>query len=224
MSTAYQDLVDMITPRDTTVPGLKYYPDLEPHVSNDQDHPPSVATQGWISPHEVSDANLAVVRDVVAAMSNASQLHSIVEIGVNRNGERSMSRVLMDERPEFCCYLGIDIEDKSYLDDPERLIHTIQCSSAEQDRVRDKLREIGVGVIDLLFIDGWHSVNQCVNDWQYTDRLSDHGVVILHDTNTHPGCVALFEAIDETMYDKQRYCTEGDFGIAVMRKRANGHS
>jgi len=44
-------------------------------------------------------------------------------------------------------------------------------------------------------------------------------VVMLHDTNTHPGCVALFEAVDENLWIKQRFCTDNDFGIATFRKR-----
>ena len=83
---------------------------------------------------------------------------------------------------------------------------------------------MGVGVIDLLFIDGWHSVNQCANDWHYTDMLSDNGVVILHDTNSHPGCVALFDAVDENQYAKERHCLEADYGIAVFRKLSNANS
>ena len=214
MTTPYDELVALIKPRPTDVQGLKYFPDLEPQVSNDQDFPPA----GWISPVEVTDGNLAVVREVVAEMKARNGLHAILEIGVNRNGERSMSRILMDERPTECHYLGVDIDDKSYLDDPERLTYTIQCSSSEQYLVRDKLRAMGVGILDLLFIDGWHSVNQCVNDWRYTDLLSEDGVVILHDTNSHPGCVALFDAVDEKQYDKQRFCLVADYGIAVFRK------
>jgi hypothetical protein len=214
MDERYQAIRDLIKPRPTAVQGLSYFPDLEPDISNDQDHPPG----GWMSALEVSDANLDVVRNVVTEMKDRDALHAILEIGVNRNGERSMSRILLDERPEQCHYLGVDIDDKSYLDDHDHLIYTVQCSSSDQSKVRDRLREMGVGIIDLLFIDGWHSVNQCVNDWRYTDLLSPTGVVILHDTNSHPGCVALFEAVDPALYHKTRYCLEADYGIAVFRK------
>ena len=220
MSDPYDDLVRLIKPRPTDVQGLRYFPDLEPDVSNDQDFPPA----GWISPLEVTDANLDVVRSVVEEMKARNGLHAIMEIGVNRNGERSMSRILMDERPAECHYLGVDVDDKSYLDDHDNLLYTVQCSSADQHTVRDKLREMGVGILDLLFIDGWHSVNMCVNDWRYTDLLSDQGVVILHDTNSHPGCVALFEAVDPWKYEKQRHCLTADYGIAVFRKIPNGNA
>ena len=216
MTATHSQVVAMITQQPTQVPGLKYFPDLQPWVSNDQDHP--VDVNWWELPRlEVSDCNLAVVQQAVAELG--LNLAAALEIGVNRNGERSMSRIIMDQRPPGSFYLGVDIEDKSYLDDETANTWTIQCSSAERERVTDKMRSNGVGVLDLIMIDGWHSVNQCVNDWQFTERLTDHGIVMLHDTNWHPGCIALWDAIDENAWIKQRYCTENDFGIATFKKR-----
>jgi len=214
MDEKYNELAAMIKPQPTTVQGLKYFPSLEPDVSNDQDAP---IGNYWISQLEVSDANLDVVRSVVQALG--TNLLAALEIGVNRNGDRSMSRVIMDERPKGSFYFGVDIEDKSYLDNESENTYTIRTSSADRALILDRMRQLGVGLLDLIMIDGWHSVNMCVNDWQFTERLTDHGVVILHDTNTHPGCVALFEAVDENLWIKQRFCLEDDFGIATFRKR-----
>ena len=210
----YDELVAMIKQRPTSIAGLKYFPDLEPEVSNDRDAP---LHDRWLSPVEVTDCNLAVVQDVMRELGD--RLLAALEIGVNRNGERSMSRVIMDQRPAGSFYLGVDIDDKSYLDDESTNTWTIRCSSSDRYRVLDKMRERGVGLLDLIMIDGWHSVNQCVNDWQYTERLTDHGVVILHDTNSHPGCVALLEAIDDKLWTKQRLCIGADYGISVIRRR-----
>lgn len=209
----HERVAALIQRRPTAVHGLKFFPDMEPALSNDQDMPP----YGWISSIEVSDCNLAVVRDAVRGLG--PHLAAVMEIGVNRNGERSMSRVLMDERPTGSFYLGVDLDDKSYLDDHAANTHTMRCSSHEQSRIRDYLRNHGVHRLDLLFIDGWHSVNTCVNDWLYADLLSDHGVVILHDTNSHPGCVGLYQAVDEELWTKERHCTENDFGIATFRRK-----
>ena len=215
-NTPYDITVSNINRTATDVWGLKHRPSLEPTVSDDQDSP------GFGSPNareEVSDCNISVVREIVKSMGQ--DLTSMLEIGVNRNGERSMSRVLMDERPEGSFYLGVDIDDKSYLDDPAKNTWTICCNSHATERVAGFMHSKGIKQIDLLFIDGWHSVNTCVNDWQYTRFLSQNGVVIMHDTNSHPGPIALFEAINEDLYDKQRYCTSGeDFGIAVAKRKA----
>lgn len=212
MPDQYQRIAEMIKRRPTDVWGLSCFPDLEPEISNDQDHPLE-----WINTEEVTDCNLRVVRDVVLGMGDRCQ--AIMEIGVNRNGLRSMSRVLMDERPRGSFYLGVDLDDKSYLDDHDRNTWTLRCNSHDQDAIRGFLRGRGVAQLDLLFIDGWHSVNTCVNDWRYADMLRPGGVVMLHDTNSHPGCVALFEAVDHGLFSKERHCLGDDFGIAVFRRR-----
>ena len=209
----YEKTKFLIKPKPTNIPGLKFFPDMEPEVSNDQDMPQF----GLITSIEVSDCNLEVVRHVVKQLGN--KLNAVVEIGVNRNGERSMSRVLIDERPRGSFYLGIDLDDKSYLDNPAENTWTLQTNSHDQDKVRSFIASKGVKNIDLLFIDGWHSVNTCVNDWRYTDLLSPHGIVILHDTNSHPGCVGLFEAVNDFYYVKNRFCTENDYGIAVFESK-----
>jgi hypothetical protein len=201
-----------ITQQPTTLYGLKYFPNLEPHCSNDQDLP----NWGWpINALEISECNLSVVIDVLNKLDSRCQ--SIVEIGVHRNGSRSITQILMDHKPLDCKYLGIDIENKSYLDNPLKNIATIKANSHDKVRVRQKLHHLGIKTIDLLMIDGWHSVYTCVNDWGYTDMLSPYGAVVLHDTNTHPGCIALFNAVDDRLFDKVRYCTErNDMGISVF--------
>ena len=211
---AYDELVGLIQQRPISIAGLKYFPDLEPTVSNDRDAP---LHDIWMSPLEVTDGNLEVMKQVVAGLGD--QLFAALEIGVNRNGDRSMSRIIMDQRPKGSFYFGVNIDDKSYLDDESANTYTIRTSSAERELILDRMRQVGVGLLDLIMIDGWHSVNMCVNDWQFTERLSDHGVVVLHDTNSHPGCVALFEAVDEQLWIKERFCLEDDYGIATFRKR-----
>ena len=209
----YQKTRFLIKPRPTDIHGLKFFPSMEPDVSDDQDMPPF----GWVTNIEVSDCNLEVVRTVVNDLGDT--LTGIMEIGVNRNGERSMSRVLMDNRPRGSFYLGVDLDDKSYLDNPAENTWTIQTSSHDQEKIRAFIADKGIKKIDLLFIDGWHSVNTCVNDWLYTDILNKDGVVILHDTNSHPGCVGLFEAVSDSLYNKVRYCTQNDHGIAVFKRK-----
>lgn len=209
--TPFQRTLEHITKIPTVTYGLKYFPSLEPHASNDRDDP----AWGWHSGPEVSDCNLGVVADVMERIRSTCGV--VMEIGVHRNEGRSMTNILMDKRPPNSIYLGIDIDDKSYLNNFDKKTYTVRCNSHDQLVIRNKLKSIGANKIDVLMIDGWHSVNTCVNDWKYVDLLSDNGVVILHDTNAHPGCVALFDAVDETLFDKERFCTDpSDMGIATF--------
>ena len=203
-----------IKPQPTDIYGLRYFPSLEPECSNDRDMPPF----GNVNSLEVTEDNRTLVSQVVHELGN--KLTAIIEIGVNRNLERSMSQILINDRPQGSFYLGIDIEDKSYLDNPNNNTWTIKCNSNDQHAVRNFLTNKGITQIDLLFIDGWHSVNTCINDWKYADLLSPHGVVMMHDTNSHPGPIALFEAINDELFLKERYFQGfNDNGIAIIKRR-----
>ena len=209
--TPFDQTISHITPRQTVIYGLKFFPNLEPHCSNDQDTP----NWGWPTGPEVSDCNLRVVENVLDRMGQRCRV--IMEIGVHRNEGRSMTNILMDRRPQGSIYVGVDLDDKSYLNDPSSGVYTIRSNSHDQRAIRSRLESIGVNQIDILMIDGWHSVNTCVNDWCYVDLLSDHGAVILHDTNAHPGCVALYHAVDEAIFEKDRQCTDlSDMGITTF--------
>lgn len=211
METPYEKTKACIVKSPTVIYGLSYRPSLEPTVNDNQDHP----AFGWPTGPEISSCNLGVVAQVLARLGDGCK--TIVEIGVHRNEGGSITNVLMDARPAGSTYIGIDVNDKSYLDDASNRVFTIMSNSHDQFSIRRRMQQLGVDSIDLLMIDGWHSVNTCVNDWCYTDMLGDHGVVILHDTNAHPGCVALFEAVDGQVFDKERHCVNNeDMGIATF--------
>ena len=153
-------------------------------------------------------------------------LKCILEIGVNKYSmETSSTGVILDNKPKDCVYLGVDILDKSHLDDAENDVFTLQTNSSDHKRVIDRLKELGHRRIDLLMIDGWHSINAVVNDWQYTQWRSDNAVIIAHDTNAHTGPMLLFDAIDESLFDKKKHCVGKkngvftDWGIAVYKPR-----
>ena len=213
MTEMFDKTVAAISPTPISIYGLKFFPNLQPVVDNNQDLP----AFGWPTGPEVTECNLNVIQSIVDKLGD--KCNAIMEIGVFRNpdSDKNMSHILLYGKPKDAIYLGVDLDDKSFLNDPEKNIHTVQSNSHDQSKIRRKLDEIGVKKLDILMIDGWHSVNTCVNDWCYTDLLSDDGVVILHDTNAHPGCIALFHAVDENLFDKQRHCADiSDMGIATF--------
>ena len=215
MTNAYNRIIELIKPRPTTIQGLRYFPDLEPQVDNNSDAPPF----GWTANQEISDGNRDIVRQAVEYLTTTG-FNAAMEIGVDRSNAASMSRIIMEGRPAGSFYLGVDINDKSYLNNAETNTWTLQCNSHDQTVIREFIASKNITQLDLLFIDGWHSVNTCVNDWRYTDLLRPGGIVLLHDSNSHPGCAALFDAVDDTMYDKARYCTDdSDFGIAAFVRK-----
>ena len=195
--------------------GLKFRPSLEPEHSDDTDFCGEFYRP---VPREFSRENQEVLRHCLLQVPDA---HCIVEIGVQRNPPpESSTAILLQNKPPAAAYIGVDIEDKSHIADPVAGIFTLKMDSSDRFKVFALMDQLNLAWIDFLFIDGWHSVRQCLADWQYIERLSPQGIVLLHDTNVHPGPVALFDAIDERLFDKTKHCTgEDDWGIAVIRRR-----
>lgn len=146
----------------------------------------------------------------------------IMEIGVSRNAyeNTSVSVFLGKKRPQDV-YIGIDIDDKSFLDNPEKNIYTIRSRSENIDVILMRMEQLGIDEIDILMIDGWHSINQCYLEWEfYTQFLASNGMVVMHDTNFHPGPYFLVDSIDTNLYDVYKHLWDiQDWGISVAIKK-----
>jgi predicted O-methyltransferase YrrM len=146
---------------------------------------------------------------------------TFLEIGVCRNNSYSSTHTILKNVPTDGVYLGVDIEDKSYLNDKTRGIHTIQTSSSNYEVVVNKLNELGVVSLDFIFIDGWHSINQVLIDWEYSKLLSPAGVVAFHDTTSHPGPYYFTKFLDKTSWEVfENICpTDHGFGYCFRKRK-----
>lgn len=147
---------------------------------------------------------------------------TVVEIGVENNvaGETSTS-VFLNYKHDSTFYLGIDILDRKALDNSAKNIYTLQQDSADVDRAMVFLNSKGIRVIDFLFIDGWHSLEQVTLEWSYTQFLHPRGIVGFHDTNHHYGPKKfLEEVIDRSVWKVEEYPFNPDvnFGIAFATR------
>lgn len=198
--------------KESNILGLSYLPSFIDPQLNDIDD-----AMVYLKPRPktaVSECNLFKLQEIL----NGVDILNIVEIGVARD-RKSFTPTLISMKSKRGIYCGIDLQDKTFLNDSDNNIFTIQANSHEQEKIRSYFKEIGLSSISVLFIDGWHSVNTVINDWQYTDLLDPNGVVILHDTNYHPGPNLILDAIDNNMFNVKRYCEDDDdFGLAVAYK------
>ena len=202
----------------TNIYGLKWKPSLEPDISDDADwvgHP-------WQEiPRHFTELDHKVLSDAFQSTVNPKL---ILEIGVNRSEayEVSSTSTLIKIKPKTCGYLGVDIEDKSFIDDPENKVYTVKSNSAYKDRIFEIIDILcGKGSkIDFMFVDGWHSVNQVLKEWEYWDRMSEKGIMGFHDINCHPGPVAVLDAVDPELFSVDYYGRgEHDWGIGVIKRR-----
>ena len=166
---------------------------------------------------EFSDRNHMALGLAIASCRPPAK--TFLEIGVCRNGETSSTHTIIKNMPSDGIYLGVDIEYKSFLDNPSRGIYTMKESSSNYEEVVKKLESLRVKTVDFIFIDGWHSINQVLKDWEYTKILSDGGVVAFHDTTSHPGPHFFINNLNEEKWIVHRNLCPEDHGLGYCYKK-----
>jgi hypothetical protein len=134
---------------------------------------------------EVTDANRNSVKEYFLKVRDRCK--AVMEIGVCRNGSSSFTHVFLNNKLDNTIYVGIDLDDKSFLNNTENNIHTIKGSSFDVEKNMEFFRSVGVEEFDFIFIDGDHSIMGVLNDWEYSRMLSKEGIVGFHDTSWHLG-------------------------------------
>ena len=172
---------------------------------------------------ELSDSNRAHLLE--SFMSIRETCNIILEIGVDRiGGGMSSTSVFLDNKKPETYYFGVDLEDKSYLDDHDKNIYTIKMDSSDCLHVMSKISQILWAEMDkieveYLFIDGYHSINQILVDWEYS-QLVKGGIIGIHDTNSHPGPSRFVENLDRSRYIVDQCDTvPDDNGITFIRRK-----
>lgn len=193
------------------IDGLIGYPQFTDVSENDKDYSIAYAS------NEIQEFEL----DLIGGMTKNHATHGILEIGVARpsNGYNAFTYKYLKYKSKQIPYVGVDIDDKSFLNNIENNTYSIQCNSEEQSKVRAFLKEKGINEISILSIDGWHSLNTVINDWRYTDLLVKGGIVIFHDSNYHPGVNCFIPFIDRNKFEVTKYFVDADaYGITIAKK------
>jgi len=167
---------------------------------------------------EVTECNRSNLLDQFLKVKDYAK--AILEIGVARNDEESFVHVLTSNKRHETIYIGLNHEDRSFIRDPDNNIHTIQNNSLYIDENMNMFNEFwGIKKFDFIFIDGWHSINQVLSDWEYTKLLAPNGIVGLHDTTCHPGPNKFINNLDKTRWDVIENACPQDWGIGFARKK-----
>jgi hypothetical protein len=200
--------------------GLKYLPDIG-EDKNDLDYMPEY---GYASPEiEFSLMNVDILKNAILELGENCQ--SILEIGCKWYIENNSTNTIEKYKPQTAKHFCVDQNPQNIENLNGENVHALCTFSSNYDGIVSFINEHGKNNIDLLFIDGWHSVNQVLDDFKYIDLLSPNGVVVLHDVAVHPGPVELLKALDENVWeiskhtDKDIFGMPNDFGIAVLKRK-----
>lgn len=167
---------------------------------------------------EVTDANRKAITERFLRVRDTCA--AILEIGVCRNGGNSFTHCLLENKKPETIYVGIDLDDKSFLNNKEKNIYTIKNTSSDVEGNLKKMKEeFGVTELGFIFIDGWHSINQVLIDWEYTQLLSPNGIVGFHDTSVHPGPYNFVKALNRDIWEVEENLCPTDYGIGFCWKK-----
>ena len=166
---------------------------------------------------EVTAENRAAISEYFLKVRDTAK--AVLEIGVSRNGEQSTTQALIDSKKDETIYIGIDVHDKSFLNNPSKNIYTICNTSNDVEANMEKMRSWGVTEFDFIFIDGNHSINQVLIDWEYTKWLSKTGIVGFHDTNEHPGPYLFIRNLDSNKWVTLPDLCPNDWGVGVAWRK-----
>lgn len=199
------------TPYDDTEAGINHFLHIWPGIENDP---------GVINPFdgvECSECNKSALLEQFLKVRDNCQ--AILEIGIGRNGENSFAHVFFKNKKDDTKYIGIDIEDRSWLVDCGENIYTIQGSSSNYEENVEIFKTMGVEKFDFIFIDGDHSVNQVLRDWEYSNLLNEGGIVGFHDTSHHTGPYLFVRNLNTEIWDVIENACPQDYGIGFAQKK-----
>jgi hypothetical protein len=165
---------------------------------------------------EFSDCNRAELTEKFLKVKD--QAKAVLEIGVCRNGEESSTFCFLNNKLDETAYVGIDLENKSFLDNQEKRIYTICGNSSDVDHNIEIMKSWGITELDFIFIDGWHSINQVLVDWEYTKILSPGGIVAFHDVSEHPGPHMFIRNLNTDIWNVEILCPT-DWGIGFAWRK-----
>jgi hypothetical protein len=166
---------------------------------------------------EVTEANRRAVKERFLKVRDNCK--AILEIGVCRNQQDSITHIFLENKLDSTIYLGIDLDDKSFLNNPEKNIWTIRGNSSSVTEAKEIFKILGIVEFGFIFIDGWHSINQVLIDWEYTEMLSPNGIVGLHDVSSHPGPALFIKALNKDLWEvEENICTK-DNGVGFAWKK-----
>jgi hypothetical protein len=176
---------------------------------------------------EFSICNRTVLLNCINFIKQVSQNATFVEIGVDRNrsNPHTSSKTIIQNTSTDNQLIFIDIEDRNYITSMRDNIEFVQINSADVMTGFNRLDKIGINEFDFLLIDGWHSVNQVFKEWNWTQKLATNGIVMLHDTNFHPGPREILSKLNPEKWVWKKQCQyDNDNGTAVVWRTSNACS
>jgi hypothetical protein len=171
--------------------------------------------------HEFSDKNKSILKQTIESLKN-DKFKNVLEIGIARSNVHSSTYYLFENKPTDTIYVGIDmnpvvVQWVKEWNSPNA--YSYLRNSGDFDGIKQILEDLKIDELDLLIIDGDHSMNQIYLDFKLASLVRKGGYVFFHDTNYHPGPSAILDCVNENLFEKKKYFEgEEDWGVSTFKK------
>jgi hypothetical protein len=170
-------------------------------------------------PVEVSDLNLTVLDHFSNTVPDNGL---IVEIGVWRDPNsqtKTSTQLFLEKKKDSTHYLGIDIQDRPHVKNYRPNCDVLQIDSGNTTFIENYIRSIYNKEIDLLFIDGLHSLEQVKKEIALISLVRKGGIIGFHDISAHCGPNMWIEAFDPEKFEIHKFHRDHDWGIGILVKK-----
>ena len=167
--------------------------------------------------HEYSNCNRSWFGFTFNAYANCN---SVLEFGTWKDGFRSLTRIVLENKSAETKYFGVSDVDVSHVNN-DIDVFAIQRDLASYGDVVDLAASKGVTSFDLIMFETQSSINGMLEFWTYTSLLAPGGLIVVHDVHYHPGPKTLIENLDPAKFDVEIRCTDKimDYGIAFITRK-----
>jgi hypothetical protein len=177
-----------------------------------------IGFSGGVFPnHEYSNCNRSWFGFTFSSYINCN---SVLEFGTWKDGFRSLTRIVLENKSAETKYFGVSDVDVSHVNN-DIDVFAIQRDLASYGDVIDLAASKGVTSFDLIMFETQSSINGMLEFWTYTSLLAPGGLIVVHDVHYHPGPKTLIENLDPAKFDVEIRCTDKimDYGIAFITRK-----
>ena len=146
--------------------------------------------------------------------------NSVLEFGAWKDGFRSATRIMLEQKSPSTKYFGVSEVDITHLDNAGD-IRAIQRNLADYGDILTLANNNAVSSFDWIHFDVEASINKMLELWTYTEFLAPGGTIVLHDVHYHSGPKTLLENLDPDKFDITVRCCEKrfDYGLAFIKRK-----
>ena len=141
---------------------------------------------------------------------------AILELGVCKHGMDSSTYVFLNNKKQRTYYVGIDDQDRSYLNDTTKNVYTIKNSKSCVDENIKICANLGITSFNFIFINACSNIDEIQALWKYTNWLAPISFVGFHNTGVQPELMEFLDSINRDKWNVVKNVCKQDNGIGFV--------